>query len=191
METNYFAKIRKVHELVRQHMPNHSYHNKRHATDVFYAAKRLSKLEGIAKEDRFIMVTAAFLHDIIFVIGAGDNEEKSVEFVQPYLKQFNYSESQIRKISKLILATKMPTHPKNLLEKIICDADLDVLGRKDFFEVTEGLRQEIGVTNLNDWYASQLKFLSNHRYYTASAQKLRFEGVNDNIRMLEHLLGGA
>lgn len=190
METNHFTKIRKVYELVRQHMPNHPYHNKRHAKDIFYAANRLSKLEGIAKEDRFMMVTAALLHDIVFVIGAGDNEEKSVEFVQPYLKQFSYSESQIRKISNLILATKVPTSPKNLLEMIICDSDLDVLGRKDFFEKNKKYQEELGVEDNLAWYSTQINFLRNHRYYTKSAQELRGKGIKNNIRRMELLLKG-
>ena len=39
--------------------------------------------------------------------------------------------------SQLILATKVPQKPKNKLEKIICDADLDYLGREDFDNISD------------------------------------------------------
>ena len=40
------------------------------------------------------------------------------------------------------MATKMPQRPKNLLQQIICDADLDYLGRNDFFILSEKLHKE-------------------------------------------------
>ena len=33
-------------------------------------------------------------------------------------------------------ATKIPQTPLTKLEEIICDADLDYLGREDFFEIS-------------------------------------------------------
>jgi predicted metal-dependent HD superfamily phosphohydrolase len=191
METNDFTKLRKVYELVKDFMPTHPYHGHEHAKDVFYAANRLSKIEGVSREERLILQTAALLHDIVFFKGANDNEEKSAEFATPYLRQYSYSQCQINRVNELILATKLPTNPKNLLENIICDADLDILGRKDFFEKNNEYRKELGAENDLTWCSTQLRFLRNHKYYTCSAQELRGEGLKNNTRRIEKMLRGA
>jgi hypothetical protein len=39
-----------------------------------------------------------------------------------------------------------------------------------------------------DWLASQLRFLSGHRYFSPAARALREAGKLSNIRLLERLL---
>jgi hypothetical protein len=58
------------------------------------------------------------------------------------------------------------------------DADLDVLGRDNFWPRNHALRAErealAGQQSTDDeWYGSQLAFMRAHRYFTASAQNLR------------------
>lgn len=187
-KNNYFKKIRQVYVLTKKYLPHNPYHNLNHAKSVFYAVNKLSKLEGISTNDRFILVTTALLHDIIFEIGAKDNEEKSAEFAKKYLSKLGYLDQQIQKIYNLILTTKMPTNPKNKLEKIICDADLDNVGRKDFFERGEELRQEFGVNDDKKWCEVQLNFLKNHFYYTTAARKLRNSGLKKNMNEVKKIL---
>jgi uncharacterized protein len=67
-----------------------------------------------------------------------------------------YSNKKIEIIEKIILATSPNNTPKNILEKIIKDADLDNLGREDFFEKSHSLKKEIEIVkkikiNDPDW----------------------------------------
>jgi len=189
METNNdFRRIRAVYRIMQGKMPNHEYHNHDHAKDVFYTASKLAKLEGISYQGRMVLATAALLHDVVFVKGAKDNEEKSVEYAKSYLVELGYSANQIRKITELILATKMPTQPQDLLEKIICDADVDNLGREDFLERGEEVRQELKIEDRSKWYQAQYKFLASHQYYTNAAKKLRDAGVKVNMIKLEKIM---
>lgn len=75
------------------------------------------------------------------------------------------------------MATKIPQQPHNLLEQIICDADLDYLGRDDFYKIGETLRKEFlhySIVNSDEeWETLQIKFLQNHHYHTISSQQLR------------------
>ena len=75
------------------------------------------------------------------------------------------------------MATKIPQMPQTHLQQIICDADLDYLGRPDFFDTGNNLRKEFMyykvVTSDEDWMKLQLNFLSHHRYHTRTSQKLR------------------
>ena len=66
-----------------------------------------------------------------------------MEYAQKFLPEYGYSKIQIEKISQLILATKVPQNPKNKLEKIICDADLDYLGREDFIYISDNFFREL------------------------------------------------
>ena len=59
------------------------------------------------------------------------------------LPKYGYTDEQINQVKELIYATIIPHDPKNKLEQIICDADLDYLGRDDFFEISETLRREL------------------------------------------------
>ncbi|MBW3000948.1 hypothetical protein KY341_03650, partial [Candidatus Woesearchaeota archaeon] len=156
--------------------------------DVFYTANKLSKLEGVCYEERLILGTAALLHDIVFEIGAKDNEEKSAYYARKHLPKLGYSVYQNQRVYDIILATKIPTHPKSKLEKIICDADVVNLGREDFFERGEEVRQELGTQNGKAWYKVQLDFLNNHKYYTQSAKKLLDYGVKQNIKKVKEKL---
>jgi hypothetical protein len=76
----------------------------------------------------------------------------------------------------MIMATKIPQSPKNIFEEIICDADLDYLGRDDYDANSSGLLQEIELSkklNRKDWIKLQVSFLNQHAYFTNSSKKLR------------------
>ncbi|MFZ4564659.1 MAG: hypothetical protein ACOYNU_14870, partial [Bacteroidales bacterium] len=97
-----------------------------------------------------------------------------------------YTTREIDEIAGLIMVTKLPQRPYNHCEQIICDADLDYLGRDDFYVNSFKLQYEwqifdIRKTNLAQWLAIQVKFLSEHQYFTNSASTLR------NVKKLEHL----
>ena len=184
----YQGRIETIICLTEELMPKLPYHNFRHAFDVYLAVSTLALLWGVSYEDMFLLRTSALLHDIIFVPRMKDNEEKSAEFAKQYLLGIDYSVEQTEKVGKLVLATKMPQNPNYFLEKILCDADLDNLGRPDFFELGEKLRIELGLLDNEKWYQQQLQFLRNHHYHTEIARKLRDPGKAVNIKRLKELL---
>jgi predicted metal-dependent HD superfamily phosphohydrolase len=191
---DYVMRVSKVCGFVQDYMHKNTkgaYHNfDAHTVDVVDSAMRIGELEKIALDDRFILVTAALLHDVVQFPQAKDNEERSVELASPVLRSYGYSFGEIQKVKDLIMATKMPTKPKTKLEMIICDADLDNLGREDFLEKGEALRIEYGLPKAKAWYERQLAFLKGHKYYTESANVLRAEGVQRNIALVEKVLEG-
>jgi hypothetical protein len=83
----------------------------------------------------------------------------------------------VQQVKELIYATIIPHNPKNKLEEIICDADLDYLGRDDFHDIADSLRRELresGKINSDRlWDEIQVKFLTAHKYFTESAKRLR------------------
>lgn len=192
----YFTKIKEAYKFSKAYMEsntNHQYHNFRHAKDVVHIVIKLAKDEKISRKNRFLLIIAALTHDLIVEPNGKDNEEKSAFITKYFLWGTNrtyseYSRKDIDIILNLIEATKLPTNPKNKMEKIICDADVDNLGRKDFFERSEEVRQEIGAPKNKKWYEGLLNFLKSQKYYTKSAQKLRNKGLKENIGKVENLI---
>jgi len=185
-----FQKVKKfILKKLKKELPkNLTYHSAEHIKDVYSSAKILAKMEGVKGEDRTLLLTAVLFHDSGFLWQQYEHERVSCEIVREYLPAYDYSYEQIGRICGMIMATKIPQTPHNLLEQIICDADLDYLGRDDFFKIGNGLYEELcmyGIINSeNEWNRLQLGFLEKHTYFTASAQKLRKPKKDEYIAMV-------
>lgn len=170
------------------------YHSIEHTRDgVVPTADRLAEMEGVSKEDRLLVLTAAYYHDLGHIEGYAEHEQTSIRIAEQTLPGFNYSPEQISVVRDIIHATKMPQSPTNLLQKIIADADLDILGRNDYFKRNIDLRYEFQTvrghlyTDL-EWYTSQVQLLETHRYFTDSARLLRNEGQHRNLEAVKRLI---
>jgi uncharacterized protein len=184
------AKIFILNELDRL-SPVLTYHGKHHTLDVFAVAERLCQSENVSEKDTTIVLTAALLHDIGFLRHYDDHEEHSCRIAQEWLPKFGYTEGGIKKICGLIRATKIPQSPKTPLEQILCDADLDYLGRDDFYAIGQTLFQEMKTLKIvgteADWHAMQVRFLENHHYFTVTNKRERTEGQEKHLNELREL----
>ncbi|MCX6231988.1 MAG: HD domain-containing protein [Bacteroidetes bacterium] len=188
----------KVEEYIIQRIkkelnPCYVYHNLMHTLDVVKSSEIIAKLEGVSEHDLAILKTAAYFHDIGIIIQFKEHEKFSVNIAKEILPQYGYEAGDIEVINGLILATQMPQHADNKLQEIICDADLDYLGRDDYFKISSFLRKEwlclfkMDLLDL-EWYKSQKAFLSNHTYLTASSRKIRNEMKMQNILKVQSLI---
>jgi uncharacterized protein len=169
------------------------YHSIWHTRDeVAMRVDWLARQEQLDTEARLLVKTSAYYHDIGFVKGSQDHERRSAAIAATVLPHFGYSLSQIREIQGMILATRIPQSPKTLLEEIVADADLDVLGRDDFLARSKALRAELAAVGerFDDrtWYTRQARFLQQHRYFTASARRDRCPTKEENLATLRSLI---
>ncbi|MBU0765573.1 MAG: HD domain-containing protein, partial [Bacteroidetes bacterium] len=165
-------------DKIEKELPSYlEYHNVKHTIDVVTQTELIGWGEGVTDEELLLLKTAAIFHDIGHIWGSKDHEQKGADYAREIMPKYNYTEMQIETVCRLIMATKFPPNPEILLEKIICDADLDYLGRSDFIPVSDSLFRELKAQNLigsfNDWNKLQLKFLSTHQFYTKTATSLR------------------
>ena len=158
-------------------------------TGVVGVADKLARKEGISPYQRELVVAAAYLHDAGYIERYNKNEAIGARIAGEVLPLCGYDPMEIDLIQKMILATEMPANPKTHLEKILCDADVDNLGRNDFFEKNDALRREIGVNDLKGWYENSIKFMESHQFYTASAKNLRQAKKDENILELKKRAG--
>lgn len=174
-------------------LPKHlSYHSVSHIEDVIQASREIGIAEGLSEEDLVLLETAALFHDTGFLYGSKDHEEKSCEIAQEYLPNHDYSQEKIDLIKGMIMATKIPQSPNNHFEEILADADLDYLGRDDFFTIGDKLYEELAmfgmISSERDWNLLQERFLENHHYFTKTAIENRAAKKAENLAIIKSKL---
>jgi uncharacterized protein len=173
------ARLYAVQRLERELPSALTYHCLAHTLEgVVPAVERLAALEGVNGENLPLLRTAAYYHDLGFVERSDGHEAISARLAAEVLPRFGYSAAQIDVIRGIILATRYPFEPHDHFESIMVDADLDVLGRNDFWLRNHALRVErealAGQRSTDEeWFGSQLAFMHAHHYFTAGAQSLR------------------
>lgn len=170
--------------------PSLKYHNLAHTLDVVKQAEYIAKQEGVTnEEDLLLLKVSALYHDVGFLYIYTGHEEKSCEIVENELIDFGFTSEQIKQVCGMIRATKVPQQPCNKLEKIICDADLDYLGREDFFETGRGLYSEFLdqkiVSDELSWNKLQVNFLERHHYFTRTSIARRQKEKLENLDIIK------
>ena len=168
------------------------YHNVKHTVDVVTEVELIGWAEGCSDEEILMLKTAGLFHDAGHIVAYDNHEFYGTQIAREMLPVFNYSPHQIERICELIMSTKLPPKPTDLLENIICDADLDYLGRSDFIPVSNTLYEELKAQNkmnsLNEWNKIQVKFISGHQYFTKTARKLREVNKQLQIERIQSLI---
>ncbi|MEI8060554.1 MAG: HD domain-containing protein [Ferruginibacter sp.] len=155
-----------------------TYHCANHTIDVEKQAVRIAKQESVTDgEDIFLLKVACLYHDSGFLKTYKEHEAAGCHLVREELPGFGLNNQQIERICGMIMATKIPQTPHNKLEEIICDADLDYLGREDFFEIAATLflewKSRFFIVEENEWIHVQFNFFKLHHYFTSSNKALR------------------
>ena len=183
-----------IRELFREELPGSiKFHDSNHTLHptkgVVAVANRIAISEGITETDRELLITAAYFHDTGYIREYDKNEPIAARMAGRILKLIGYKPDEVEKVQEIILATDPDVEPKTHVEKILCDADSDNLGREYFFRLDERLREGrrlrgIDVSDDGTWYRSTLEFLREHHYYTESQKRLRQKGKQRNINRL-------
>ncbi|QQL49078.1 Pycsar system effector family protein [Mucilaginibacter ginkgonis] len=193
---DYTALLKNVQQFVTTYFATHhddrfSYHNSGHTLDVVKAATSIADHYQLSDEDRFIVLCAAWFHDIAHQNDdPAEHEAKGALMAMDYLKGLNVDEPVAEKVRGCIMATQMPQNPQNLLENIICDADLYHLGTTDFKEKSKELRKELQrVYNKDiskqDWRKGTICLMEQHRYHTDYCRLLLNDQKEKNLEELK------
>ncbi|MBL7199402.1 MAG: HD domain-containing protein [Anaerolineae bacterium] len=182
-----------LERLERDLPPDLPYHGIHHTRDdVLPAVERLMERAGVGGEARLLLRVAALYHDIGYVEQYAQNEPIAVRIAEETLPDFGFSAAQIKAIAEIIVATQMPQAPSGCLARLMCDADLDALGRDDYMATALRLRAELAehgfATTPKEWYRGQIAFLSEHTYFSDVARSLRETGKSRNIAELRRRL---
>lgn len=166
------------------------YHNLEHTKDVVQSANEIAIGEKVNPDDMEIIQIAAWFHDTGYVEKSGGHEELSSMFASNFLTEENYSYDKTDEVVNCILATKVPQSPKNHFQRIICDADLNHLGRRTFFLRNDIFRMEVEFYSNRklsdyDWLIQTINFAKGHQFFTDYAKKYFTSQKNENISILQ------
>lgn len=167
------------------------FHDTTHTDDVVLAAKEMAAHYNLNEEDRFVLICAAYFHDLGYGTGgAAEHEQRGAELALGFLKQEGVPESVQSKVRGCIMATRIPQSPTNLLEEILCDADLFHFGGEAFETRNKLMHQEaeqVAKRKIakNVWREMTIQLLKKHRYHTDYARAKLADGKLKHITALE------
>jgi len=158
--------------------PRLFYHNVDHTLDVLGQAVAIASKEDIHNPEQLLLLkTAALYHDMGFLTTYAGHEAAGCEMAARELKAFGFTAGETALICGMIMATKIPQGPQTHMEQVICDADLDYLGRDDFEKISDHLRREFLAFGIikddREWEERQISFFESHRYFTAFSKQSR------------------
>lgn len=190
LDNDVFASMKNlVFERLLSLDPALTYHDLQHTLDVWKQCQRIAEEESVDDErELYLLNVAAIYHDTGFLRTYAKHERVGCTIFLEDAAEFDFSSEDKDFVTKLIMATQLPQAPTTLLENIICDADLDYLGRPDFFTIGDALRREFlhfGIIHSDEeWHALQIKFLTGHHYHTNASRRLREDAKQANIAQL-------
>lgn len=180
-----------IQAQLSQHLsPTLYYHGLHHTLDVTAQALDLARAEGVTDPASLtILRTASLFHDAGFITTYAGHEAASADLARRVLPAMGYSAAQLEAVCSCIMATQIPQTATTHLAKILCDADLDYLGRDDFYPISDTLLAELQARDLiaspRAWDEVQVKFLTAHRYLTATGHQRRQAAKQARIEELK------
>ena len=168
----------RILNLLKEQLPEDlTYHGTHHTLDVLQVCDAYIERGSIKERDALLLRTGVLFHDFGFTHSFEDHERNGAILAEKVLPDFGFGPEDIKTVEGLIMATKIPQKPETELEKIICDADLDYLGRDDYYPISDTLFQELKslgkLETEAEWNDLQIRFLEAHRYHTEYALENR------------------
>ena len=167
----------------------YTYHNLQHTINVVNAVKEICAQESLTKDVVESLEIAAWFHDMGYDQGAEGHEQRSAAYATQFLQERGFSEDRIEQVCASILATKYPQVPITLSEKILCDADLNHLGKDSYWDRCGKVRQELAlvkdlIMNEQEWIDFELSFMKNHQFHTKVGQTIYEKNKAKHIKQL-------
>ena len=161
----------RILSLLQEQLPGElAYHGTHHTLDVLDVCNAYIERQSIQDKEALLLRTGVLFHDFGFTRSFDNHERNGANLAEEILPEFGFTEKDIKTVEGLIMATKIPQEPSSELEKIICDADLDYLGRDDYYPISNTLFKELKslgkIETEEQWKALQIGFLEAHNYHT-------------------------
>jgi predicted metal-dependent HD superfamily phosphohydrolase len=190
LEKNAEAFVRKTFAIRADHQ--YPYHNLVHTVNVVEHAGEIGNFYALNAGDLSVIKVAGWFHDIGHLYGGFEgHEERGVVVMKGYMDQFKAPEETIATISACIRATKFPSHPGSLFEKILCDADTYHFGTMYFRQTDSLVKEEVELRTgkaYPDWHKKSIWMLEHHQFFTSYCQQLLDKGKKENLKWLRSLV---
>jgi predicted metal-dependent HD superfamily phosphohydrolase len=171
--------------------PDYIYHNYNHTLRVVNNAIIIAKEEDISQDHTEMITLAALFHDIGYIDGPDNHEERSAVLAEEFLTSKGYPADKAATVAQLIRITKLGVEPETHMEKIIKDADCSHFADSNYTQLSELLREEWKLTLHKiytdlEWAKGNRKMLlMHHRFFTKYAKEKLQPEKEANIALLQ------
>lgn len=180
-----------VTSLMEENLPKAMYfHNLGHTQRVVNAVIEIAGHCKLKRQELTILTVAAWFHDTGYLYHYKGHEDTSMIIAGTFLMQHHYNNDFIQQVWDCIEATKVPQSPKNLIEQIICDADMRHFASPDYLECAKNLKMEWEVrldkkhTDI-EWLNTNLGILQHHQYFTEYGKTVLQANKEKNIEQMK------
>jgi predicted metal-dependent HD superfamily phosphohydrolase len=163
-------------EFSKKHIAkSYLFHSIAHFEETVKSAVALGQEHNLSEEDLEDIAITMWFHDLGFKDGWQNHEERSAEIATDFLRKEHQPDEKINRISHYIITTNRLEEPRDIIEKIVLDADTAHVGRKNYFDTLGRLRAEWETKGdkrftEREWIKLNLNFLDEHKFYTAIAR---------------------
>lgn len=192
---NHQAAIDHILARLRGELAEHlHYHSLSHTLDVLETVDIIGMELGVSGEEQKLLRVAAAYHDCGFLVTYSGHEAAGCDIARKTLPEHGFQEKEIADVCAMIMATQVPQQPRSVLAEILCDADLDYLGREDFYPIGRELFKEwmrVGIVmDEQNFNRIQVKFLHSHHYHTEFGKRHRAPVKQAHLNELEQVVAG-
>lgn len=180
-----------VTAMFQDHLvPHLHFHNLAHTRNVVERTKEIAGHYYLSEGDMLAVYVAAWFHDTGYLfVEPALHEEKSVELMTEFMKEYTEDEQLIEKIADCIMATRPPVNHSSLLFQIICDADTYHLGTKEFKQTNQQVWEEYKAKSPTlteaEWQTRSVELLNQHEFYTKYCKDLLDGRKKKNMKKLQ------
>lgn len=170
------------------------YHTLKHLADLFHQFEQVKPMF----KNPSVVAMSIFYHDVVYVPGSADNEERSAVIAETELKTLGWKERDIREVAAYIRSTRNHEANPAVMNagdlELFLDLDLGVLGADwdTYRTYSQNILREFGNSAMIRWgrRAFMQKFLEKpHIYHTGYFQKKLELKARENIaREINELL---
>ncbi len=178
--------------------PDRAYHSLQHLGECFERLDEAGELAAAAGTSGGEVAVALWFHDAVYDTRRSDNEQASATWASEVLRGAGAAPDIVRRIERLILATRHDLPPETPAEALLVDIDLAILGAEPprYDEYERQIRAEYGGVPAPDFRAGRdavlERFLSRPFIYSTAPFRARFEAAaRRNLERARRALAGA
>ncbi len=188
------AVIAYVTRLLKEDLTDeYKFHSYAHTFEVADLCEKMGLYYHLPDEDFENLLISAWFHDTGYTCCYNGHEVTGAEIAEKFLASRDFDPKRIEVVKGLIMSTKIEAKPADLLQEILRDADIQHVGKKNFFVKGQLLREEwqsiLGHTfNDLEWELTQYKFLTGSQFLTQYTKEEFTSRKKKNIDKQEAIL---
>lgn len=174
---------------LEQHLDKvYTYHNAAHAMEVCAAVEEFAPECNFTIFDLDALRLAAIFHDFGYLEASDNNESLALPYLNEFASACGIDRKLIEHAGTLIMETSFPYCPRSAAGKLLCDADIEYIGRSVFFRQAELFRLELTLQGKSftdlEWWQYELDFLMQNDFYTPICRRNRDAGKLENTELV-------